>query len=104
MRYQLRSRTALTYLMGSPGRGAPYNTRSLAAAARVSPAVIGRLQTGRRPTVTPQAAHRIAEALGVALLVLFVPPASPNPTKEDPTQTDEEVDPWAETDASPRRA
>jgi hypothetical protein len=82
VRYTLRDRELLRKLMEHPGRGAPYSTRTLAAAATLrNHHLVHRLLDGKHPqeTCDMDEAHRIAEALGVAVLVLFAPPASPNP-------------------------
>lgn len=96
MRYSLRSREALHYLMEHPGRGAPYSVRDLARAAGVSAGVIDKLRRGQTEKVDIIAAHNISEALGVAVLVLFAPPASPDQTKKDP-EPNERTDPWHAT-------
>lgn len=78
VRYKLRDRTILRWVMDHPGRGAPYTTRSLAAAVQRHHSLIGHLLTGEREDVAGGDAHAISEALGVAVLVLFMPPTSPN--------------------------
>lgn len=78
-RYALRRADVLRYCMEHPGRGAPYSVRSLAKAAGVSRALVGHLLTGEREDASADDAHAISEAVGVAVLVLFAPPASPNP-------------------------
>ncbi|HET8944450.1 MAG TPA: hypothetical protein VFO59_06675 [Dehalococcoidia bacterium] len=77
-RYDLRSPEVLRWVMDHPGRGVPYSVRSLAAATGCSPALIGGLLTGRQKSAGMEDAHSIAEAGGVAVLVLFAPPATPN--------------------------
>lgn len=77
MPYTLRDREVLRWLMQHPGRGVPYTVRSLACAARCSHALVGHLLSGKRKTCDVAIARSIAEALGVAVLVLFAPPASP---------------------------
>ncbi|MFD4547193.1 helix-turn-helix domain-containing protein [Streptomyces sp. NPDC058466] len=64
--------------MESPGRGIPYTVRDLSKASGVSRSQIGRLLTGELDNLDVNDAHAVAEAFGVAVLVLFVPPASPN--------------------------
>lgn len=87
-RYALRNPNILRWVMDHPGRGAPYSVRSLAEAAGCSPSLIGGLLTGRQKTADMQDAHAIAEAGGVAVLVLFAPPATPDcvtvTTESDP--------------------
>lgn len=78
MRYELRSKEILRWVMGHPGRGVPFTTRTLGAAVGRHHSLIGHLLTGERRHVEADAAQAIAEAVGVALLVLFAPPASPN--------------------------
>lgn len=80
VRYELRDRELLRKLMEHPGRGTPHSTRSLAATVGCHHSLIGRLLDGTQETCDMDTAHRIAEAVGVAVLVLFVPPASPNST------------------------
>ncbi|MFC8008878.1 helix-turn-helix domain-containing protein [Streptomyces cinereoruber] len=70
--------------MEHPGRGAPYSVGALAQAAGIPKATVGHLLTGRTGSCEVQAAHDIAEALGVAVLVLFAPSPSPNPTDSSP--------------------
>jgi hypothetical protein len=78
VRYTLRDREMLRKLMEHPGRGAPYSTRTVATAVGCHHSLIGRLLDGTQETCDVDTAHRIAEAVGVAVLVLFAPPASPN--------------------------
>lgn len=77
MRYVLRDLELLRKIMESPGRGVPYTVRDLAVAAGVSRSQIGRLLTGDLTHLDVNDAHAVAEALGVAVLVLFIPPVSP---------------------------
>ncbi|WP_435595931.1 helix-turn-helix domain-containing protein [Streptomyces albogriseolus] len=63
--------------MQAPGRGVPYTVRDLASATGVSRSQIGRLLTGELDNLDVNDAHAVAEALGVAVLVLFIPPVSP---------------------------
>ncbi len=85
VRYRLRDRGVLQYLMQHPGRGTPYTVRSLADAIGLSHhSLIGHLVSGRRADCDAGTAHNIAESLGVAVLVLFAPPASPDPNNTDP--------------------
>ncbi|WP_376699968.1 helix-turn-helix transcriptional regulator [Streptomyces candidus] len=69
--------------METPGRGSPYTVRTLAEAAGVSRSQVGRLIAGGRPSLEVTEAHAVAEALGVAVLVLFAPPSSPNRGRND---------------------
>jgi hypothetical protein len=80
VRYTLRDRELLRKIMRHPGRGEPYSTRTLAAAVGCHHSLIGRLLDGTQETCDKDYAHRIREALGVAVLVLFAPPPSPDST------------------------
>ncbi|MFE0647428.1 hypothetical protein ACFVZH_02405 [Streptomyces sp. NPDC059534] len=64
--------------MDHPGRGVPFSIRALATAIGRHPSLIGHLLTGERDDLESEDAQATAEVLGVALLVLFAPPASPN--------------------------
>lgn len=77
MRYILRDLDYFQKTMKTPGRGAPFTVRELADASGVSRSQIGRLLTGDLNNLDVNDAHAVAEALGVAVLVLFVPPVSP---------------------------
>jgi hypothetical protein len=63
--------------MKHPGSGVPYGYDSLAEASGCGSGLIEKLATGRQQTATVEDAHNLVEALGVALLVLFAPKASP---------------------------
>lgn len=90
VRYRLRSRQWLQFVMNNPGRGAPYSIRDLAEAAGIKHhSIIGHLLTGERDDCLVVDAHAISEALGVAVLVLFAPPASPNPDDPSPNRDEE---------------
>ena len=65
--------------MDHPGRGTPYSVRSLGAAIGRHHSLIGHLLRGTRDDCEMEDAHAISEAVGVAVLVLFAPPASPEP-------------------------
>jgi len=87
-RYTLRNREFFQYVMQYPGRGAPYTVRSLAEAVGLRHhSLIGHLSSGARTDCDATTAHRIAEAVGVAVLVLFAPPAAPNATETDTKNT-----------------
>lgn len=64
--------------MKNPGRGTPYSFRELAEASGCSSALIQKLANGKQPTANVLDAHSLVEALGVAVLVLFMPPVTPN--------------------------
>lgn len=71
--------------MDHPGRGNPYSIRQLADAIGLSHhALVGHLLTGERGDCDSETAHRIAEALGVSVRVLFAQPASPETNEPDP--------------------
>jgi hypothetical protein len=78
VRYDLRDPNTLRSVMEHPGRGTPYSIRELAETVGLKGhALIGHLLTGERKDCDVAIAHAIAEAVGVAVLVLFAPPASP---------------------------
>lgn len=88
MRYTLRNRAVLQHCLQYPGRGTPYSVRSLAREAGLRHhSLIGHLLTGERTDCDRDVAHDIAEAVGVAVLVLFAPPASPDQTGTDRDRT-----------------
>jgi hypothetical protein len=76
-RYVLRDLETFKRIMEHPGRGQSYSIRDLAATARVSKSKIERLVRGELDWLDVNEAHRVVEALGVTVLVLFMPPASP---------------------------
>lgn len=80
VRYALRKPALLADLMEHPGRGTPYSTRTLAEAAGCHHSQVHRLLNGKQDTVDMDLAHALADALGVAVLVLFMPPPSPDQT------------------------
>lgn len=77
MRYVLRDLETFKKIMECPGRGVPYTVRSLAEVSGVSRSQIGRILTAELNHLDVMEAHAVAEALGVAVLVLFMPPSSP---------------------------
>jgi transcriptional regulator with XRE-family HTH domain len=77
VRYSLRDLDIFKRIMETPGRGTPYTVRDLAEASGVSRSQIGRLLTSDLTHLDVNDAHSVAEALGVAVLVLFMPPVSP---------------------------
>lgn len=85
VRYALRDPQILRWVMEHPGRGAPYSIRGLAGAVGLTHhALIGHLLTGERNDCDVVTAHRISEALGVEVLVLFEPPTSLDQNDTDP--------------------
>jgi len=77
VRYELRDLSVLKWVMEHPGRGVPYSVRTLAEASGISRSQVGRLVSGELPDLPVHEAHQMSEALGVAVLVLFMPPPSP---------------------------
>lgn len=73
LRYKLVSIQLLELLMKRTGRGDAVSVRTLADRAGVPHGTIGNLLTGEQEGVLPDAAERIAAALGVDLLVLWIP-------------------------------
>lgn len=73
LRYKLVSITLLELLMKRTGTGASVSIRELAELAGVPHGSIGNLLTGEQEGVFPDAAHSIASAIGVDLLVMWVP-------------------------------
>ena len=64
--------------MKNPGRGVPYGYDSLAEASGCGSGLIEKLAKGTQKTADVDDALSLAEALGVAILTLFAPPATPN--------------------------
>lgn len=64
--------------MKNPGRGVPYGYDSLAEASGCGSGLIEKLAKGKQATADVADAISISENLGVAILVLFAPPATPN--------------------------
>jgi hypothetical protein len=91
-RYTLKSAQIFQWIMKNPGRGAPYGYASLAEASGCGAGLIEKLATGRQKTADVNDAHSLVEALGVALLVLFAPKASPELDETSPVDppTDKE--------------
>lgn len=85
-RYALKSAEAFQYVMKNPGRGAPYGYDSLAEASGCGRGLIEKLATGRQKTADMDDAHSLVEALGVALLVLFMPSPSPDLDETSPAK------------------
>lgn len=73
----LRSAQIFRWIMENPGRGKPYSIRGLAEASGVSRNVVAKLASSGQDSADVNDAHALAEALGVAVLVLFMPSASP---------------------------
>jgi hypothetical protein len=76
VRYVLRDLETFKKIMEHPGRGESYSIRDLAAAAQVGKSKIERLVRGELDWLDVNEAHRVVEALGVTVLVLFMPPTS----------------------------
>lgn len=73
LRYKLVSIQLLELLMERTGRGDAVTIRQLAERAGVPRGTIGNLLTGEQEGVLPDAAERIAAAIGVDLLILWIP-------------------------------
>lgn len=71
--------------MENPGRGKPYSIRTLADASGVNRNLVAKLANGTQDSADVNDAHSLAEALGVAILVAFMPASSP---ELDETSTD----------------
>lgn len=71
--YAVASGDRLKMLMERTGTGAPISSRGLADAVGVSNGTIGALMSGAQQTIPEPKAKAIAAALGVDLLVLFIP-------------------------------
>lgn len=85
VRYILRDRRILQWVMDHPGRGVPHTTRSLSEAAGLTHhSTVGHLLSGRHGACDAETAHAIAREVGVAVLVLFAPPASPESNEPNP--------------------
>ncbi|MEV8353138.1 hypothetical protein ACFVTT_23530 [Streptomyces niveus] len=73
LRYKLASIQLLELLMKRTGRGDAVSIRQLAERADIPHGTIGNLLTGEQGGVLADTAHAITAALGVDLLVLFIP-------------------------------
>ena len=73
----LRNAQIFRWIMENPGRGKPYSIRTLAEASGVGRNLVEKLASGRQESADVNDAHSLAEALGVTVLVLFMPPSSP---------------------------
>jgi transcriptional regulator with XRE-family HTH domain len=71
--YAVASPERLRMLMERTGTGEPVTSRQLAAATGISHGTIGALMAGTQHTVPEPKAKAIAAALGIDLLVLWVP-------------------------------
>ncbi|NUS74960.1 MAG: helix-turn-helix transcriptional regulator [Streptomyces sp.] len=71
--YAVASSDRLKMLMERTGTGQPITSRGLAEAAGVAHGTIGALMSGAQRAVPEDKAKLIVAALGVDLLVLFVP-------------------------------
>ncbi|MEU3529196.1 helix-turn-helix domain-containing protein [Streptomyces sp. NPDC038707] len=76
-RYMLRNAQIFKWIMENPGRGKPYSIRALADTSGVNRNTIEKLAKGTQKSADINDAHSLVEALGVGILVLFMPPASP---------------------------
>lgn len=71
--YRLTDRDLLRRLMRRTGTGHSITTRGLATAAGVSHGTIGMLLTGAQRSLPCDAAHAVAQAIGVDDLILWTP-------------------------------
>lgn len=71
--YQIVNPSLLATLMQRTGTGAAVSVRELAAKAGVPRGTIGNLLSGVQQSVFEPAAHQIASAIGVDVLILFTP-------------------------------
>jgi transcriptional regulator with XRE-family HTH domain len=71
--YAVHSPNRLKTLMERTGTGESITSRELAAAAGVATGTIGALMSGTQRLVPEEKAKAVAAALGVDLLVLFIP-------------------------------
>jgi transcriptional regulator with XRE-family HTH domain len=72
-RYQLIDPSLLRKLMQRTGDGSNVTIRDLAAAVGVPHGTVGNLLTGEQASVSQEIAQRIADRIGVDLLVLWRP-------------------------------
>jgi hypothetical protein len=72
-KYAVASSGRLKLLMERTGTGESITSRELAAAAGVAHGTVGALMSGAQQTVPEDKAKAIVAALGVDLLVLFIP-------------------------------
>lgn len=75
--YRLVDRDLLRRLMERTGSGSPISIRDLAAAVGIPHGTVGNLLSGYQESVPADTAHRIANAIGVAVLILWAPPSTP---------------------------
>lgn len=84
-RWTLKNREWFKWVMKNPGTGVPYSLDSLAKASGCGRGLIEKLANGSQKTADVDDALALAEAVGVTILTLFAPPATPNqvtPTTE----------------------
>lgn len=77
-RWTLKSHEWFKWVMKNPGTGVPYSLDTLAEASGCGRGLIEKLANGTQKTADVDDATSIAEAVGVAILTLFAPPATPN--------------------------
>jgi transcriptional regulator with XRE-family HTH domain len=81
----LRDPKIFRWIMENPGRGKPYSIRALADASGVNRNTVEKLAKGTQKSADVNDAHSLVEALGVSVLVLFMPPSSPEVDDPSPT-------------------
>ncbi len=64
--------SVIAHVLDHPARGRKWPLRDLAPLLGISPAELGHIRSGHRKTVDVDLAHRIAEAVGVHVAVLFM--------------------------------
>lgn len=84
-RYKLINRTLMRQLMQRTGSGHQISIRKLAEAVSLPHGTIGGLLTGEQASVPAEAAHAIASAIGIDVLILFTPTGR---SVEDPDETE----------------
>ncbi|MGQ3551762.1 hypothetical protein [Streptomyces rochei] len=72
--------------MENPGRGKPYSIRTLADASGVNRNLVAKLANGTQDSADVNDAHSLSEALGVAVLVAFMPSSSPELDDSSPAE------------------
>lgn len=77
-RWTLKSHEWFKWVMKNPGTGVPYSLDTLADASGCGRGLIEKLANGTQKTADVADALTLSENLGVAVLVLFAPPATPN--------------------------
>lgn len=77
-RWTLKNHEWFKWVMKNPGTGIPYSLDTLAEASGCGRGLIEKLANGTQKTADVDDALSLVEALGVSVLNLFAPPATPN--------------------------